>query len=169
MKPRTTPAVRTLLVLAELLLLASCGQTPASLSDPCSLLTPQEVTRSLDTNITTAHPQTDNPKYTLCNYYNPVAKNPADNPMVILQINSQQFTADGFKRSFTAANMTYEELSGIGDAAFYAPVKNAADGTLFVIKDGHSFSIAIVHSPQDPAASKHTAEMLAQLALSRYH
>lgn len=89
--------------------------------------------------------------------------------MVILQLNPQPFTADGFKRSFTAANIMYEELPGIGDAAFYTPVKNAADGALFVIKDNHSFSIAIVHSPQDAAASKHTAEVLAKLALSRYH
>jgi hypothetical protein len=41
--------------------------------------------------------------------------------------------------------------------------------TLLILKDSHSFSIAIMHTPQDPAASKHTAEVLAQLALSRYH
>src|SRR5689334_9659619 len=168
MRTRTLTVAKTLLILSGLLLLASCGQTQASLSDPCSLLTTQEVTQNLGANITTAHPQTDNPKYTLCDYYNPVAKNPASNPMVILQINPQQFTADGFKRSFTTAHIAYEELSGIGDAAFYTPIKNAADGTLFVIKDSHSFSIAIMHTPQDAAASKHTAEVLAQLALSRY-
>jgi hypothetical protein len=170
MKTPILNPMRAVLVLAGLLLLMACGQSQASLSATCSLLSTQEVTTNLGTTITTAHPQTDNPKYSICLYDTPEVNTAAPiNPMVIVQINPQPVTAEGFRRSFAAANLTFEPITGVGDAAFFAPAKNATDGTLFVIKGDHTFSIAIVHSPHDRLATQHTAQALAQLALSRYH
>jgi hypothetical protein len=169
MKTAILNAMKAVLILAGLLLLMACGQSQASLSAPCSLLNTQEVTTHLGTTITTAHPQIDNPKYSICLYDTPQVNTAAPNPMVIVQINPQPVTAEGFRSSFAAANLTFEPITGVGDAAFFVPAKNASDGTLFVIKGDHIFSIAIVHSPHDRVATQHIAQVLAQLALSRYH
>jgi hypothetical protein len=169
MKTHIQNAMRAALVITGLLLLIACGQSQASLSAPCSLLSTQEVTTHLGTTITTAHPQTDNPKYSICLYDTPKVNTAAPSPMVIVQINPQPVTAEGFRSSFAAAKVTFESIAGVGDAAFYAPAKNATDGTLFVIKGNHTLSVAIIDSPQDRLATQHTTQALAQLALSRYH
>lgn len=161
-------AVRAWLVLAGLLLLVACGQSPAAILAPCSLLSIQEVSSSLGAAITTANPQTDNPKYTLCNYYRPEQTTSAASPMVIVQLNKQPITAAALSQSLAKGKLSVEPITGLGDAAFYATESPEANGTLFIIKDTHLLSVAIVDSPQDHATTRHTEQVLAQLALSRY-
>jgi hypothetical protein len=161
--------VRIGLVLAGLLLLPACGQSPAAIMAPCSLLSTQEVSTSLGATITTGNPQTDNPKYSLCNYYSPGQTPSAPSPMVIVQFNRQPMTAAALSQSLAKAKLSVEPITGIGDAAFYATESPEADGTLFIIKDAHLLSVAIIDSPQDHATTRHTEQVLGQLALSRYH
>jgi hypothetical protein len=161
--------VRAALILAGLLLLIACGQSQAAIMAPCSLLSTQEVSTALGTTITTAHPQTDNQEYTLCNYYTPEQSTSEPGSMVILQLNIQPVTAATLRQNFAKAKLPVEPITGLGDAAFYAAASAETDGTLFIIKDTHLLSVAIIHSPQDHAATLHTAQALAQLALSRYH
>jgi hypothetical protein len=160
---------RTGLILVVLLFLPACGQSQGAIMAPCSLLSTQEVTTSLGTTITTAQPQTDNPKYTLCNYYTPEQNTSASSPMVILQLNTQPVNAATLSQSFAKANLSVEPITGLGDAAFYVAESIETDGTLFIIKDTHLLSVAIIDSPQDHPTTRHTEQVLAQIALSRYH
>lgn len=160
---------RIVLLIVGLLLLSACGQLQGVAAAPCSLLTTQEVTKTLGSTVTLAQPQTDNPKYTICMYYDPRQTMSELNPMVILQFNTETFSAAAVKQSFVKANLSIDPVEGLGDTAFYASSSRAQDGTLFIVKDDHTISLAIIHSPQDPTATRQTQLALAQLALSRYH
>jgi hypothetical protein len=140
-------------------------QTPTA---PCSLLTTNEVGTALGIPISSANPQTDNPKYTICTYNDPYAEPPSPEPLVIVQINTRSVTPAALQQSFTTANLVFETVSDTGDAAFYTKTKEKADGTLFVIRNNYLFSIAIIDSPQDQATTRQTLQVLAQTALGRW-
>jgi hypothetical protein len=144
--------------------LAACT-LQSSPTPPCSLLTTQEVTVALGTTITYANPQTDKSEYTICTYNDPYA--PSSKPLVVIQINTHPVTAAALQQSFAAAKVVFEPISGIGDAAFYTGSKDA-DGTIFVIRNEHSFEIAIIDSQQDQAATRRALQLLAQTALARW-
>jgi hypothetical protein len=89
--------------------------------------------------------------------------------MVILQFNTRPVTAATLSQGFAKANLSVEPITGLGDAAFYVAENTESDGTLFILKDAHLLTVAIIHSPQDHATTRHTEQVLAQLALSRSH
>src|ERR671927_180915 len=72
-----------------LLILSACGQARWADNPPCSFLTTNEVATAFSIPITTAHPQTDNPNYTICTYANAQVTGSTPNPLLILQINRQ--------------------------------------------------------------------------------
>ena len=149
-------------------LLTACGQAQGVANAPCSLLTTDDVARALNIPITTAQPQNDNPKYTICSYYTPQSKAPTPNPMVIVQINTQPVTATALQQKLRSERSPSTPSMVLGYGIFYAAGSKGEGGTLFVIKGNRVFSVAIVDSPQDQATTRHTLQLLAQTALGRW-